>query len=89
MEITHLPDRHLFQVTVDGVTAHLEYAVGEDRLVVLHTIVPPAIGGRGIAAELVKTAYDYARTQGLQPAATCSYALLWLQRHPDYAEPIG
>mgnify|MGYP001081907873 FL=1 len=84
MNITHYTDKQLFQTTADGYTAYLEYTVENGRLLVLHTVVPPAIGGRGIAAELVKTAFDYARRQGWQPAATCSYALIWLQRHPAY-----
>lgn len=89
MEITHHPERHLFETTTDGFTAHVEYTVSNDRLIVLHTIVPKEIGGRGIAGELVKAAFDYARQKGLQPAAICSYALLWLQRHPDYATPLS
>lgn len=87
MEIIHHADTHRFETIAEGITAYLEYTVSDNRLVVLHTIVPREIGGRGIAAELVKTAFDYARGQGLLPAATCSYALLWLQRHPDYAAP--
>ena len=38
----------------------------------------------GIAAQLVKATYDYALQHHLQPIATCSYAVVWLQRHPEY-----
>jgi len=40
--------------------------------------------GRGIAATLVETAYKYAKKQGLRPLATCSYAVVWLKRHPEF-----
>ena len=58
----------------------------EDNLfkTVVDGIVPPEIGGRGIAAQLVKATYDYALKHHLQPIATCSYAVVWLQRHPEY-----
>ena len=39
---------------------------------------------RGVAAALVKAAYDYALSEGLTPVATCAYAVAWLQRHPEY-----
>ena len=31
-----------------------------------------------------KATYDYALKHHLQPIATCSYAVVWLQRHPEY-----
>lgn len=70
---------------VDGYTAHVEYQLtGDNGFDILHTIVPKEIGGRGIAAALVKAAYDYARGKGLTLLATCPYAAVWLQRHPEY-----
>ena len=40
--------------------------------------------GKGItAATLVKAAYDYALANGMKPKATCSYAVRWLERHPE------
>lgn len=84
MTITHDTASRRFAVTADGETAHVAYEVHDGALDIRHTIVPPAIGGRGIAAELVRAAYDYALQQGLTPVATCSYALAWLKRHPEY-----
>lgn len=86
MEIVHDENRKMFVTTVDGHPACVEYRLSrENGLDILHTIVPEEIGGRGIASALVKAAYDYARSKGLKPVATCSYAVVWLQRHPEYA----
>ena len=38
------------------------------QITILHTGVPPAIGGRGIAGELVRTALDWAKAAGLEGA---------------------
>ena len=27
---------------------------------------------------------QYAKEQGLRPLATCSYAVVWLKRHPEF-----
>ena len=66
-EIIHQPEQNLFKTEVDGRTA----------------FVPRPIEGRGIAATLVKAAYDYALANGMKPKATCSYAVRWLERHPE------
>lgn len=83
-EITHRPERKRFETELDGVTAYVEYRLTDGALDIVHTIVPPAIGGRGVAAALVKKAYDYARENRMKPLATCSYAVVWLRRHPEY-----
>ncbi|WP_300729538.1 GNAT family N-acetyltransferase [uncultured Bacteroides sp.] len=84
MDVRHDETRCLFLVETDGCTAYVEYEIHDGKLDILHTIVPKAIGGRGIASVLVQTAYDYARANNLRPYATCSYAVAWLLRHPDY-----
>ncbi len=83
--ITHYPEKNRFETKLDGVTAFVQYRLSGDRLDIIHTIVPPAIEGRGVAAALVKYAYDYAIEHGMKPLATCSYAVAWLHRHPEYA----
>ena len=65
---------------VAGFPAYVESRREDNVLDVIHTIVPPALEGRGIASRLVGAAYDYAREEGLTFKATCSYAVAWLQR---------
>ena len=47
---------------------------------------PPALEGRGIASALTEAAYDYAKANHLKPEGTCSYAAVWLKRHPEYLQ---
>ena len=80
--VNHYPEKHRFEVVEDGLTAYVEYRLRGDALDI--TIVPKNLEGRGIAATLVETAYKYAKKQGLRPLATCSYAVVWLKRHPEF-----
>lgn len=89
MDIEHLPERKLFQTTVDGKTALVAYRITDGALDIRHTIVPDEISGRGIAAALVKAAFDYALENKLKLVATCSYAVRWLERHPEYHAQVG
>ena len=82
-EIEHQPEQKLFKTEVEGRTAFVQYRLLNGGLDIIHTIVPRPLEGQGIAAALVKAAYDYAVANGLNPKATCSYAVAWLQRHPE------
>jgi predicted GNAT family acetyltransferase len=61
---------------------------GSGRLVD-HTIVPPEIGGRGIAASLVEAMVADARAQGFKIIPQCSYVVAAFDRHPDWADIRG
>ena len=89
MDIQHDEVKKRFRVEVDGYTAYVAYTLHDGGLDIRHTIVPEEIGGRGIASALVKAAYDYALSHELKPVATCSYAVTWLKRHPEYKGETG
>lgn len=84
METNHDIENKKVIITEDGNDASVEYDVHDGTLDIVHTFVPHPLEGRGIASQLVRTAYDYAREKGLKPTATCTYAKAWLDRHPDY-----
>ena len=83
-DIHHDSAAHRFTTEVDGHRAYLEYEAGEGRIAITHTIVPPEIGGRGIAAALVQAALEYARDHGQAVDPQCSYADGWMRRHPEF-----
>jgi predicted GNAT family acetyltransferase len=84
-DIAHDPTQRRFTMQVEGQTGYLEYERAGDRMIITHTIVPPAIGGRGIAAALVQAAVGHARQAGLKVDPRCSYADAWMRRHPGDA----
>ncbi|MDE6271101.1 MAG: N-acetyltransferase [Muribaculaceae bacterium] len=49
-----------------------------------HTFVDSSLRGGGVAGELVKRAADKILSDGNKIAATCSYAVAWFKRHPEY-----
>lgn len=89
MDIKHNAEQRRFEIEVDGYKAHVAYSIHDNGLDIRHTIVPSEIGGRGIASALVNAAYDFALENALKPIATCSYAVIWLQRHPEYQGEIS
>ena len=85
-EISHNPRTHRFEVKVDGVPCVLDYTLDNGVMTITHTIVPSAVGGRGIAANLVRTALDKARAEHWKVDPACSYSEIWMTRHPEYAD---
>ena len=77
--------RKRFTVEEEDSEAFVEYAREGDVLVIVHTIVPKEMGGRGIAGRLVEAALQHAREQGLKVRPDCSYAEAYLRKHPEHA----
>ena len=87
-QISHDAASHRFTTQADGHEAELVYRLRGQSLVIEHTGVPEAIGGRGIAGDLVRTALEYARAQGLRVVPACSYSAEFVKRHPEYADLV-
>lgn len=88
-EIHHDPVARRFTTVVDGVEAEVTYHYDGDILVINHTGVPRPIEGRGIASELVRAAFEFARGAGIRVRPACSYAAVWVQRHKQYADLLA
>lgn len=87
--VRHDPAGHRFVLEADGHQAVASYRLLGDRMTIDHTLVPQAIGGRGLAGRLVQAAFDHARAEGWKVVPECSYARTWLERHPGYADLLA
>jgi predicted GNAT family acetyltransferase len=84
-DVRHLAAAHRFETKVEGYTCELDYSLQGSVMTITHTGVPSEVGGRGIAAELVRAAIETARKEGWKVVPACSYARVWIERHPKYA----
>ncbi len=75
--------------------AHVAGSAGVGRLswverdgarVAEHTIVPPEIGGRGVAGKLVEALMIDAREQGFKVVPECSFVAAAFRKHPEWAD---
>ncbi len=81
--ITHDTARRRFEATVDGQLCVADYQLRGNVVWMTHTGVPPAVGGRGIAAELVRVALAWAAENGYKVEPSCSYVEVYMRRHPE------
>ena len=77
-----------YEALVDGQLAVITYRRQGDRIVFIHTEVPEALEGRGIAGAMARVALDEARAQGLEVIPRCPFVAAYIRRHPEYLDLV-
>lgn len=83
VEVHHNTAASRFEAIVEGQLCTAMYRVYGKLMMLVHTGVPHALRGRGIAAALIAAALEHARTHGLKVRPDCSYAETYMRRHPE------
>lgn len=92
ISVTRNDSLHRYEVRVDGelagfADAHLEGdGAGGGVVVVPHTEVDPAFGGRGLGSALVRGLLEDVRERGLRVRPLCSFVAAYLDKHPEHAD---
>ena len=93
IEITHegTDARGEYRATLPGTHAvgRLTWFARGDARIADHTLVPPEIGGKGVAAALVDALIADARVQGFKIVPQCSYVEAAFRRHPEWADVLA
>ena len=79
-------EKRRFEIEIDGHLALADYRISDGVMELYHTESPPALAGRGVASQLIRTALLSARAQGLKVRPTCSFVAAYLKRHPEFAD---
>lgn len=69
-----------YELVVDGHLAFAEYRIEGGVMIFPHTLVPPALEGRGVGTRLVTAALADARARGLAIEAPCSFVAAVMRR---------
>jgi predicted GNAT family acetyltransferase len=78
-----------FVTFVEGSEAYVEYILQDDKINFTHTYTPPALRGKGIARNVVKFAFEYARQNDLKVIPTCPYIRFFLEKNEEYKELLA
>lgn len=83
IEVRHNAAAGRFEATVEGWLCIAAYTRVGNVMRIHHTEVPPAVGNRGIAAQIVRAAFAYAESHGFEVEPSCSYVRNYMRRHPE------
>jgi predicted GNAT family acetyltransferase len=73
-----------FETEVEGEKAFIEYRMKGDAIALMHTWVPPALEGRGIASQLAHWVLEWVKEHKLPLVVYCPYVTVWMKKHPEY-----
>jgi len=82
-EVVHNERASRFEAHIAEGLCRADYRRVGNSLHMVHTEVPAAAHGRGVAGRVVAAALDYAQAQGLTVMPLCSYVRDYFRRHPE------
>ncbi len=85
-QVVNNEEAHRFEASGEGKTAMLTYRLHPGEIVLIHTEVPPELGGRGLGGRLAHAALEFARARGARVVAKCEFVREYVKRHPEYAD---
>lgn len=90
MEVRDNPEELRYELVDEGqVLGEILYRRDPDRIVLVHTEVPPAREGEGLASRLVAATLDDIRAKGLRIVPVCPFVRRYLRRHPEYQDLVA
>lgn len=89
LEVVDNPAAGRFEIRIGDEVAFVTYRREGNTIAYIHTEVPEALEGHGIAARLAAHALEYARANGLLVVPLCPYVAAYLERHPEYQDLVA
>jgi len=76
------------EIERDGQVAFLEYSLDGNVLELIHTEVPPALQGMGLASALAEKALNWAREKNYRVDIICPFVQQYITKHPEYSDLV-
>ncbi len=83
LNVTHDRAGQRFEAAVGGGRCVADYRLVGNVMHIVHTEVPAALQGQGLAAALVQAVLAQARALGWRVRPVCGYVRAYMRRHPD------
>jgi predicted GNAT family acetyltransferase len=88
VSVTNNEAARRYEAYVGDQVAFIAYQRLGDRITFIHTEVPKALEGHGIAGKMARVALDEARANHLAVIPRCPFVADYIRRHPEYAELV-
>lgn len=88
-KVIHEQENERFVTYLYDKEAFVEYNNTEDVLNLYHTYTEPELRGKGLAAQVVRAAIEFAKENNLKVVPTCSYVQAFIKRNDEYKELVA
>ncbi|MET0417911.1 MAG: GNAT family N-acetyltransferase [Actinoplanes sp.] len=90
IDVRDNPDRHRFELTVDGEPGGLaDYRERDGVVVIVHSEVDRQHRGKGLGNELARRTLDQLRERGVKVVPSCPFFAHYVSEHPEYDDLIA
>lgn len=88
-KVIHEEDNERFIIYTEGEEAFIEYRMRNNEMDLYHTYTHPSLRGKGLAALVVKAAFEFAKENNLKVIPTCSYVQAFVRRYDEYKDLVS
>ncbi|MDZ7625367.1 MAG: GNAT family N-acetyltransferase [Ignavibacteriaceae bacterium] len=88
-EVIHEKENERFVIYLDGNEVYVEYTMAGKEINLYHTYTHPALRGKGLAAQVVRAAFEFAKKNNLKIVPTCSYTQAFLTKNDEYKDLVA
>lgn len=88
MEPEVIHEKKRFVIKVAGKEVYVEFEMKDDKMDLDHTYTHPELRGKGLAAQVVRAALEYAKENNMKVIPTCSYVRSFISKNDKYKELV-
>jgi len=88
-EVIHEEENERFIIYSEGKESYIDYRISKNEIDLYHTFTDPSLRGKGLAAHVVRAAFEYAKENNFKVIPTCSYARTFLTKNDEYKELVA
>jgi predicted GNAT family acetyltransferase len=88
METEVIREEKRFVINVEGKEVYVEFEMRNDKMDLDHTYTNPDLRGKGLAAQVVRAALEYAKENNMKVIPTCSYVRSFISKNEEYKELV-
>jgi uncharacterized protein len=88
-EVIHEKENERFVIYSEGNEVYVEYTMDTGILNLYHTFTDPALRGKGLAAQVVRAAFEFAKENNLKVIPTCSYVQAFAAKNDEYKDLVS
>ncbi len=78
-----------FVIYAEGKEVYVEFDMNDNKMDLDHTYTHPDLRGRGLAAQVVGAALEYAKENNFRVVPTCSYVRSFINKNDEYKELVA
>ena len=87
-KVIHEKENERFVIYVEGNEVYVEYTKKNNEINLHHTYTHSTLRGKGLAAQVVRAALEFAKENNLMVIPTCSYVQAFIAKNDQYKELV-